>query len=175
MKNEEIIRKTKPKNIAEFLQRLTLEEQEFLWEHIAKIRELDKEEQKPVACGDGTIDSSYEVIINAAIYWGKEAPTENGIIPADKVKDAVDYYCSLLRNNDGWSEKDEKYLKLAIENFQTLGNSFLTTWLKNIKDRCTWKPSRKQMKDLAFVADQNKGNMVGKTMISLYKDLKRLE
>ena len=97
---------------------------------------LEKQgELKSVVCGDGTIDSSYEVIINAAIYWGKEAPTENGIIPADKVKDAVDYYCSLLRNNDGWSEKDEKYLKLAIENFQTLGNSFLTTWLKNIKDR----------------------------------------
>jgi len=41
------MRETKPANIAEFLDRLTTVEQEFLWEHIAKIRELDKEEQKP--------------------------------------------------------------------------------------------------------------------------------
>ena len=41
------MRETKPKDISEFLDRLTTVEQEFLWEHIAKIRELDKEEQKP--------------------------------------------------------------------------------------------------------------------------------
>ena len=40
------MRETKPKDISEFLDRLTTVEQEFLWEHIAKIRELDKEEQK---------------------------------------------------------------------------------------------------------------------------------
>lgn len=38
------IRETKPNDISEFLDRLTTVEQEFLWEHIAKIRELDKEE-----------------------------------------------------------------------------------------------------------------------------------
>ena len=41
------MRETKPKDISEFLDRLTTVEQEFLWEHIAKIRDLDKEEQKP--------------------------------------------------------------------------------------------------------------------------------
>lgn len=41
------MRETKPKDISEFLDRLTTVEQEFLWEHIAKIRELDKDEQKP--------------------------------------------------------------------------------------------------------------------------------
>jgi len=41
------MRETKPKDISEFLDRLTTVEQEFLWEHIAKIRELDKEEKKP--------------------------------------------------------------------------------------------------------------------------------
>lgn len=40
------MRETKPKDISEFLDRLTTVEQEFLWEHIAKIRDLDKEEQK---------------------------------------------------------------------------------------------------------------------------------
>ena len=40
------MREIKPKDISEFLDRLTTVEQEFLWEHIAKIRELDKEEQK---------------------------------------------------------------------------------------------------------------------------------
>ena len=46
------MRETKPKDISEFLDRLTTVEQEFLWEHIAKIRELDKEEQ----CEQGPID-----------------------------------------------------------------------------------------------------------------------
>ena len=41
------IRETKPKDISEFLNRLNTVEQEFLLEHIAKIRELDKEEQNP--------------------------------------------------------------------------------------------------------------------------------
>lgn len=41
-----------------------------------------------------------------------------------------------------WSEEDEKYLKLAIENFQTLGNSFLTSWLKNLKDRVYPQPKQ---------------------------------
>ena len=40
------MRETKPKDISEFLDRLTTVEQEFLWEHIAKIRELDKDKQK---------------------------------------------------------------------------------------------------------------------------------
>ena len=41
------MRETKPKDISEFLDRLTTVEQEFLWDHIEKIRKLDKEEQKP--------------------------------------------------------------------------------------------------------------------------------
>ena len=72
---------------------------------------LEKQgEQESITCSDGTIDNSWEGIINAAIYWGKEAPTENGRIPEDKVKGAVDYYCSLIRNNDGWSEEDKKMI-----------------------------------------------------------------
>jgi len=43
------MRETKPTNIAEFLDRLTTVEQEFLWEHIEKVKKLDREdrEQKP--------------------------------------------------------------------------------------------------------------------------------
>jgi len=41
----------------------------------------------------------------------------------------------LKEQNPAWTEEDEKHLKLAIDNFQTLGNSFLTAWLKSLKDR----------------------------------------
>ena len=34
-----------------------------------------------------------------------------------------------------WSEEDEKYLKHAIEDFQKLGDSYLTFWVKSLKGR----------------------------------------
>ena len=51
-------------------------------------------------------------------------------------------------------------------------------WLKSLKERVqpqnTWKPSDKQMKQLGWVAEQNKDNMIGKELVSLYQDLKKL-
>ena len=49
--------------------------------------------------------------------------------------ECIDWLEKLGEQKSEWSEEDEKYLKLAIENFQTLGNSFLTSWLKSIKDK----------------------------------------
>lgn len=40
-----VSREGKPKDIAEFLNRLTVEEQEFLWEHIEKIKQLEREDE----------------------------------------------------------------------------------------------------------------------------------
>ena len=61
----------------------------------------------------------------------------------------------------------------------------MENWLKSLKDRvgcevnCTttkeWKPSDKQMKQLGWIAKQNKDNMIGKELMSLYQDLKKFK
>jgi hypothetical protein len=40
------VRENKPNDISEFLSRLTNVEQEFLWEHIEKVKQLDREDVK---------------------------------------------------------------------------------------------------------------------------------
>ena len=47
-----------------------------------------------------------------------------------------------IEQNPAWSKEDDKCLKLAIDNFQTLGNSFLTAWLKSLKDRIQSQPKQ---------------------------------
>ena len=92
-----------------------------------------------------------------------------------------------------WSEKDEKTWKELIEEVKDQLDSVpapdcrdkedekalkqLTkwlVWLKSIKDRYTWKPSDEQMKQLGWIVEQNKDNMIGKELISLYQDLRKL-
>jgi len=155
---------------------------------------MKRNEQKPITCSDGTIDSSYEGIINAAIYWGKEAPTENGIIPEDKVKGAVDYYCSLLKNNDGWSEEDEESLLdliKFIENWKVKGKDStaklvlwtsdeqkcdrLLTFLKSLRPQNTWKPSDEQMDALKEACDEHWEPDGLDPLYTLYQDLKKLK
>ena len=63
------MRETKPKDISEFLDRLTTVEQEFLWEHIAKIRELDKEEQKPADKFEPKFHEGDWVVSPNGVYW----------------------------------------------------------------------------------------------------------
>lgn len=101
MKNEEIIRKTKPKNIGEFLQRLTLKEQEFLWEHIAKIRELDKEEKNPA---DGA---------NKKFHKGDWIVNSNGLFRQIEKVDNHGY-----QTNGGWlthSEYEKRFHIWSID------------------------------------------------------------
>lgn len=75
-----------------------------------------------------------------------------------------------------WSEEDEKYLKLAIDNFQMLGNSFLTAWLKSLKDRYTWKPSDEQITWLYRAADDaSKDSRMKQVLNNLLLDLKKLK
>ena len=63
------MRETKPKDISEFLDRLTTVEQEFLWEHIAKIRELDKNEQKPADKVEPKFHEGDWIITNKKHVW----------------------------------------------------------------------------------------------------------
>ena len=71
----------KPKDISEFLQRLTTEEQEFLWEHIEKVKKLEREDIMK-----GAIEARVE---NGAFYGVKpeiRIRPESGYKTGDKVK-----------------------------------------------------------------------------------------
>ena len=75
-----------------------------------------------------------------------------------------------------WSEEDEKMLRTIISD-GIRGAEFdkaQIDWLKFLKDRYAWKPSDKQMKQLGWVAEQNKDNMIGEELMTLYQDLKKL-
>ena len=82
-----------------------------------------------------------------------------------------------------WSEKDERMFDRLRKHFDW-GSSYYFNrndcdeaddWLKSLKERYTWKPSNEQMKQLGWVAEQNKDNMIGKELMSLYQDLKILK
>jgi hypothetical protein len=74
------MRETKPKDISEFLDRLTTVEQEFLWEHIAKIRELDKQEQKDIL-EDAILDSNEDGLIAETIRYKNEQKLVDKVEP----------------------------------------------------------------------------------------------
>jgi hypothetical protein len=74
------MRETKPKDISEFLDRLTTVEQEFLWEHIAKIRELDKQEQKDIL-EDTILDSNEDGLIAETIRYKNEQKLVDKVEP----------------------------------------------------------------------------------------------
>ena len=95
---------------------------------------------------------------------------------SNKVIDWLKFLKNRVQPKQEWSEEDEKYLKLAIENFQMLGNSFLTAWLKSLKDRYTWKPSDKQIYALRAVVNELKhsDNKYQETIEDLYNDLEKL-
>lgn len=63
-------------------------------------------------------------------------------------------------------------IDLRMERIQQVEQ--IKTWLKSISPQNRWKPSDEQMKQLGWIAEQNKDNMIGKELISLYQDLKKL-
>ena len=86
---------------------------------------LEKQGEQSVSHDDIVDNYFIKEIIEAAIYWGKEAPTENGIIPKDKLNHAIDYYCFELKKQGGQNSTDEignydhKKVLQAIINEQT--------------------------------------------------------
>ena len=84
-----------------------------------------------------------------------------------------------IMQKPAWSKEDEDYYDAIIAKLEvTQEDAALTNnqmeFLKSLKDRYTWKPSDVQMKQLGWVAEQNKDNMIGKELVSLYQDLKNL-
>ena len=42
---------------------------------------------------------SIKDIITAAIYWGNQCPTKDGVIPENELNKAVNYYVNLIETN----------------------------------------------------------------------------
>ena len=84
----------------------------------------------------------------------------------------------------GWSEEDEERIKNIISFLDwdgatgKKGNPYQKEidWLKSLKDRCTWKPTKEKMKALHDI--NLTGNISyagqGQELINLYNDLKKL-
>lgn len=104
------------------------------YEWDAEKKELKNTEQKHISkhkVGDTIYYNSFGEIKSMIIANVVTDGTDNPMYEDEK-GNAV-FEKDLIEQK--WSEEDEKYLKLAIDNFQTLGNSFLTAWLKSLKDR----------------------------------------
>ena len=89
----------------------------------------------------------------------------------------------LVEQKPAWSEEDEEMYNFVLNELKenekckpcySVHFANLIGWFKSIKERYAWKPSDKQMKQLGWVAEQNKDNMIGKELMSLYQDLKKL-
>lgn len=84
--------------------------------------------------------------------------------------------------NLAWSEEDEKLLKLSVENLTELKDRFgekygkvgdCILWIKSLKERYTWKPSKEQMKALDDVISSR--DIKYDILSELWKDLKKLK
>lgn len=80
-----------------------------------------------------------------------------------------------------WSEEDEKMF-ISLHNLiyvvrdcdcDSMRKKEFSDWLKSLKDKYTWKPSKEQMEYLHKYAEQN--NYDGAILTSLYNDLKHLK
>lgn len=73
------------------------------------------------------------------------------------------------------------------KHYDVASHSGLRDFYANVKVKCKdaieydkkysqkqWKPSDEQMKQLGWVAEQNKNNIIGKELMTLYNDLKKL-
>lgn len=79
-----------------------------------------------------------------------------------------------------WSEEDEHCIELLLPIIDSSSlipknRKRCKEFLESLKERYTWKPSDEQMKQLGWVAEQNKNNIIGKELMSLYQDLKKLK
>lgn len=124
------------------------------------------------------------------LYYGLGKSDEQ---TKDQFETAINWLESLkdrVQPKQEWSEYDEdmRYKATAVINklcaegkeyvwsVNTLKQLFY--WLKSLKDhvhpQTPWKPTASQMSQLKWIAHQNADNMIGKELMTLYEDLKKL-
>lgn len=70
----------------------------------------------------------------------------------------------------GWSER----LSKIVGYLRHKGYEDDADWIESFIPRPHWQPSDEQMEQLGWIAEQNKDNMIGKELMTLYQDLKKL-
>jgi hypothetical protein len=84
-----------------------------------------------------------------------------------------------MYSNSAWSEEDESYLNTTIaylkdaKEFKKTAENCIT-WLKSLKERCTWKPNEEQLKAIKWIMDGDNPENWTITLTNLYNDLKKL-
>ena len=157
------------------------------WRKEELIAWLEKQkEQKPVNTivedlpngEDYGIDSLWHAIqiLERTLGEVEGYQSDDGIL---EHKCAIEAVKRLYKQKPAWSEEDERMCKnllFLMEQENSISSwEGCYDWLKSLKERYTWKPSDEQMKQLGWVAVQNKDNMIGKELMSLYQDLKKLK
>lgn len=147
------MRETKPKDISEFLDRLTTVEQEFLWEHIAKIRELDKEEQKSAWSEEDETKINYLIALLQNCTMNNDALR----VMNEGIEDWLKSLKDRVQPRQEWSEDGEiketiRCALLSCCNGSAInyklpydGYEKCLSWLKSLKLQSQWKPSEEQM------------------------------
>ena len=141
-------------------------------------KELKKIEQKPVEWSEED-ERHLNSIIKRTIAYGDSSVY--GLI-----KDDIDWLKSIkerIQPKVEWSEEDKNRFNNLIflvecsnENEPTKkGFINFINRLKFIRPQRQWKPSDEQVKQLGWIAKQNKDNMIGKELVTLYNDLKKLK
>lgn len=74
-----------------------------------------------------------------------------------------------------WSEEDNRNLSIAINYVFQHGYLSIVDWLRNLKDRYTWKPSDEQLKSLKEVIDVGHFTSYPNSLETLYEQLKKLK
>lgn len=79
-----------------------------------------------------------------------------------------------------WNEEDKKMLNSFLHKVEICNllsnkeNAWIINKLKSLKPQTPWKPTVSQMSQLKWIAHQNADNMIGKELMTLYEDLKKL-
>ena len=91
-------------------------------------------------------------------------------------------YTSCIVEQKPWSKEDESLRLRTIGALVTCKIGSPTkcvdeqiNWLKSLRPQNRWKPSVEQIKQLGWVAEQNKDNLIGKELMTLYEELKKLK
>ena len=159
-----------------------------------------QDERKPIQKTESfeAEHGKYYYCIKDYFCGGKKQASKGDVVQALRglsiigLKDASEYFLpvNFIKCNSAWSEEDNNTLNrisAILVDASEVKNWWkeyrliekdemirLTDFLKSLKDRYTWKPSNKQMGQLGWIAEQNKDNMIGKELMTLYNDLKKI-
>lgn len=136
-----------------------------------------------------TVEDKELIPYESWIAWlekqGEQKPDEEYNITGISSNKSQGKLGEIIKNlKTTWSEEDERMCQETIDWFEKKCFPYALEsenpaiesikWLKSLKERYTWKPSDEQMKQLGWIVEQNKDNVLDKELMTLYNDLKRL-